>query len=108
MLAGDSRVSVQYGALRSLVDQAYRAPNEAVRNLIFRRLAEHSHLLRSTPALASEFERVLEVSDPPPGWAEAASVVLESFLEAELDPGEQERWRRLSAELRLNWTVPTR
>ena len=104
VLADDQQTSVKFGALRSLVDQAYRATDAAMRKRVFRGLANQSALLRSVPALSAEFERVLEVADPPLGWSEDASVVLESMLAEEDDPGAQERWRRVSALLRLEWT----
>jgi len=104
VLTDDLQTSVRYGALRSLVDQAYRATDAATRRRVFRGLANQSALLRAVPALSAEFERILEVADPPLGWSEDASVVLESLLAEEEDPGEQERWRRVSALLRLKWT----
>lgn len=102
VLVEDPDVPVRYGALRSIVEQAYRAPDVEGRWRILAALASQSEVVRTEPALRSEFRRLLEVQDPPLEWAEAAAGVIERCISAESDPEELDRWRRVGAALRLN------
>jgi hypothetical protein len=102
-LDSDPEITVRYGALRSIVEQALLAESEARRYQIFEGLAEHHRVLSQSSTLSNEFARVLEVVDPPDGWVDAASMVIEKLLANAEGNESQDRWRALSAQLRLNW-----
>jgi hypothetical protein len=97
--------TVRYGALRSLVEHALRAPDSAARFRIFSRFADEVHTLRNWSGLRDEFERVLKVSTPPADWNLAATITIQRLIAAADSEQEQDRWRRLSAQLRLGWDV---
>lgn len=89
----------RYGALRSLVEIAAEA-DETLRAVVLDRLAALADLLRSRPELAREAERVLDLRDPPPGWADATAVVIEKLWAEAATVEEQDRWSRLGLRLR--------
>jgi len=103
-LANDEQSSVQYGALRSIVDQAYLSPRPAERASILRELAGHATLILNTRSLARELARILEVHAPPDDWSESVSPVLEAMLAVEQDTDELDRWRTVGSLLRLRGT----
>ena len=104
-LSDDVQGEVRFGALRSIVEQAYLSPNKRGTLEIFRHLATHARQILDEPALSREFARVLEVHDPPVYWAEAASSVLEAIIALEPDPSELDRWRNVGSNLRIESTV---
>jgi hypothetical protein len=101
----DDAHTVRYGALRSLVEHALRAESREVRLEVFTGLANQVDVLLSWTGLQDEFERVLKVSSPPDDWDEAAAVTVEKLMASVGTEREQDRWRRLSAQLRLGWGV---
>ncbi|WP_416954976.1 hypothetical protein ACNKF0_00155 [Nocardioides sp. T5] len=103
-LVDDPEITVRYGALRSIVEQALLTSSVDTRHEIFERLADHHEVLMQNPTLSNEFARVVEVVQPPAGWIAAASIVIEKLLANAQDADVQNRWRSLSAQLRLNWT----
>jgi hypothetical protein len=105
-LANDDQSSVQYGALRSIVDQAYLSESPVARSAIFSQLAAHARLILDTRALARELARILEVHAPPSDWSESVSPVLEAILSLEQDPDELDRWRSVGSSLRLVGSRP--
>lgn len=98
-LEHDAYSWARYGALRSLVEIAAEAP-ERLRGFVLDRLAGLAGLLRSRPELAREAERVLDLQDPPPGWADATAVVIEKLWAEAATVEEQDRWSSLGLRLR--------
>lgn len=99
-LTTDPVVVVQFGALRSIVDQAYLCDSQHMRTQIFRDLAAHTSQILAEPTLSRELARVLHVEGPPPGWVDSASIVLQAIVAAETDPLELDKWRQVGSSLR--------
>lgn len=100
-LKSDGVVAVRFGALRSIVDQAYLSPTEESRKDIFRELATHSAQIIDEPTLSRELARVLFVDEAPAGWVSATSIVLQSILAIEADESELDKWREIGAGVRI-------
>lgn len=99
-LADDKSPSVRFGALRSIVDQAFLTDTVETRLQIFERLAAHSEQIIREPNLARELARVLHVDNSPDAWIEGAAIVLEHILALEKNPIELEKWRRVGSSVR--------
>lgn len=99
-LSGDQSPSVRFGALRSIVDQAFLTDTVETRLGIFERLATHSEQIIREPNLARELARVLHVDDSPDAWIEGAAIVLENIIALETNSAELERWRRVGSSVR--------
>jgi hypothetical protein len=91
---------VCYGAIRSLIEIASLALAQSTREEIFLRIADMGAHINSIPELAREVERSLKVDISPPSWAEDAGLLLECLWAASKSVEEQDRWRRVSADLR--------
>jgi len=91
---------VCYGAIRSLIEIASLALAQSTREEIFLRIADLGAHINSIPELAREVERSLKVDISPPSWAEDAGLLLECLWAASKSVEEQDRWRRVSADLR--------
>lgn len=105
LLLSDEDVLVRYGALRSVVEQALVAEDPVERIGIFGYIAEASDQLLNEAKLVDEFERVLQVKAPPANWALAASPIIEKMLVSAATTEDQDRWRQISSDLRLVWSV---
>lgn len=99
-LRTDADLWVQYGALRSLIELAARAAQD-LRERVFVELAETADEITNTPQLQREVERALHVTDAPPDWAEDAGLLVEQLWARGRSVAEQDRWRELSASLRI-------
>jgi hypothetical protein len=99
-LRSDVDLWVQYGALRSLIELAARSEQE-LRGWVFIELAETADVITNTPQLQREVERALHVTDAPTDWAENAGLLVEQLWARGRTIAEQDRWRELSASLRL-------
>jgi hypothetical protein len=95
---------VQYGALRSLIELAARSEPE-LRERVFIQLGQTADAITNTPQLAREVERALHVTDAPAGWPEDAGLLVEQLWARGRSIAEQDRWRELSASLRLEPTA---
>ena len=93
----DADLWVQYGAVRSLIEIAAVVP--ALRVLIFERLAKFADRIASSPRLASEVERCLQVREQPADWAEAAGLLVEQLWAVSGTVAAQDRWRDVSTKL---------
>jgi len=98
---GDDDLWVQYGAVRSLIEVAAGSEGE-LRERIFLELGGLADAIASTPQLGREVERALHVTDAPAGWAEDAGLLIEQLWARGRSIAEQDRWRELSASLRLD------
>jgi hypothetical protein len=96
----DDDLWVRYGALRSLIEVATRSATD-MRQRIFIELGSVADSIVDTPQLAREVERALHVTVPPHGWSEDAGLLLEQLWANGRSVAEQDRWRELSASLRL-------
>lgn len=99
-LRSDVDLWVQYGALRSLIELAARSEQE-LRGWVFIELAETADVITNAPQLQREVERALHVTDAPTNWAEDAGLLVEQLWARGRTISEQDRWRELSASLRL-------
>ncbi|BEP13280.1 hypothetical protein acdb102_15910 [Acidothermaceae bacterium B102] len=83
---------VRFGALRSYIEQSSRTPDPAVRIQALQRLAAVALELVVDVRLGRELERALVLVDPPAGWADAVTPVIETLLLASPDEVEHQRW----------------
>lgn len=100
VLREDDDVWVKYGAIRGLVELAASSPLES-REAIFADLGDLVGVLTADHRLLDEVERALELSDPPRDWAESAGTLIEKLWAHSETVTAQDRWRNLSARLRL-------
>jgi hypothetical protein len=99
-LTDDDYHWVKYGALRSLIEIAAAATPER-RQSIFLDLAALTHVLLAREELLREVEQALLVRHQPDDWSETAGLLLEKLWAGSDSVAGQDRWRRLSARLRL-------
>jgi hypothetical protein len=99
-LLGDDYFWVRYGALRSLIEAAALGDRQTRRE-IFSNLTDIANVLINHQPLRRELQRNLDIYPAPDDWAVSAGQLLEGLLEASRDVAEQDRWRRVSARLRL-------
>jgi hypothetical protein len=100
-LREDPESSVRYGALRSIVDQAYLGQVATDRADTFRMLAEEVEEVLASKSLSRELARTLEVVDPPSDWADSIGPMLERIMQVESDSEQLDRWRLVAAGVRL-------
>lgn len=99
VLTEDEYSWARYGALRSLVELAADA-EPGLRASVLDRISAHAGLLADRPELARETERVLDLTAPPPGWADATAVIVEKLWAEAATVDEQDRWSALGERLR--------
>lgn len=104
VLSEDPDVWVRYGALRSLVEIA-ASTDRAERDDIFQELASRAGAIAEEPRLLKEVERALPVDEQPADWADSAGLLLQELWARSETAAEQDRWRRVSARLRLGRTA---
>lgn len=105
-LTTDPAVEVQFGALRSIVDQAYLCDSPELRTRIFQDLARQVKRILDEPRLSRELARVLFVDEPPLGWIDSVSIVLQAIVATETDPLELDKWRKVGSSFRERTPEP--
>lgn len=108
-LSSDPDPNVRYGSLRSIVEIAALAADPIFRSKLLLMLSESVDILLNWPRLSDEFSRVVHIikGSEPENWYADLSPVIENLLKESDTIEEQDRWRTLSAQLRLNWTPRT-
>ncbi len=101
---GDEDLWVRYGAIRSLIEMAAGCGPE-MRAQIFERLGQIAHEINETSQLTNEVARALTVTAPPANWSEDAGLLLECLWADAGSIEMQDRWRDVSARLRLSEPV---
>jgi hypothetical protein len=101
-LDNDSDENVRYGAIRSLVEVASRAPDQLAK--IVDKIIERLPQILHSPRIISELCRVVFLAPgfAPPNWVEEISRVFYALLEREDSMLEAEQWSRLASRIRVH------
>lgn len=105
VLRGEAPVQVRYGALRSLIEIAARAPGD-LRELVL--VTVEAVVGNVEPELKNEFASAIQIRRPPPGWANLVTAILGKLSEDEKSLEKRDEYARLAVAVRSEIEVDQR